>query len=87
MLLIVPTQLALQSTDSLFKLGIGQSRGTVDAYRSKSRISDDGNEDRSCCFQAELDRNQLYGNITDHIADSLKHVYYVMKYLIVVGKI
>lgn len=37
-LLIAPTQLALQSTNSLFKLGIGQSYGTVDACRSKGRI-------------------------------------------------
>lgn len=37
-LLIAPTQLALESTNSLFKLGIGQSYGTVDACRSKSRI-------------------------------------------------
>lgn len=47
----------------------------------KQILSDYGSEDRSCCFQAELDRNQLYGNIADHIADSLKHVCCEMKVL------
>lgn len=36
----------------------------------KQNQSDDGDEDRSCCFQDELNRTRLYGNITDHMAET-----------------
>lgn len=44
--------------------------GTVGAMSVQTQDqSDQSSEDRSCCFQAALPRNQLYGNISDNIAD------------------